>query len=204
MVKGRIMKKYKMSIIVMGLVFAMSALGCGGAQKEDSASNPQMNELSSAPDWVYKDCQQHFSNTTETGNVVCGVGYTSGITSRSLARSAAAARGRTEIARVLSVKVQSVLIDYQAAKGAADGTVSSEQQIQDMAQQVTDISLQGSRMVESWISPKGDFYALMAMNMSDFTGVLQNDSSLDPDIRNAVLNNAHKLFSDSDAESGEY
>src|SRR5688572_25774883 len=144
-------------ILLFGLTVA-----CGGSQKKaeeasksDGTTTKTMNEaLADAPDWVRGDCRSAFKEQA----VLCGVGAVSDVSSPSLARNTAMARGRTEIARYLEIEVKSVLTDYQTAKG---GVV--EQEIADQSKQITEMTLSGTRMAQYWVAKDGSYYALMAL-----------------------------------------
>lgn len=178
--------------------------GCGASSKEpetggaaaNTTTTQTMNEaLAGSPDWVRGDCRKAF----EGKSVLCGVGTVSGVSSPSLARNTAMARGRTEIARYLQVEVKSVLTDYQAAKG---GVI--EQKIEDQSIQIAEMTLGGSRMAEYWIGKDGTYYALMALEFESYSSALANASNLDPPLRDALVEHARKSFSSRDTEVSRY
>jgi len=185
------------------VAIALLALGCGGSQKmaeeptESSGTTTKtLNEaLADAPDWVRGDCRSAFKGQA----VLCGVGTVSGVSSPSLARNTAMARGRTEIARYLEVEVKSVLTDYQTAKG---GVV--EQEIVDQSQQIAEMTLSGTRMAQYWIGKDGTYYALMALDLEAYSSALQNADSVEPPLKQALIDRAKKTFSSRDTEVSRY
>lgn len=177
-------------------------VACGGSRKEpknteDSGTTTKtMNEaLADAPDWVRGDCRNAFAGQA----VLCGVGAVSGVSSPSLARNTAMARGRTEIARYLEVEVQSVLTDYQGAKG---GVV--EQEIVDQSKQIADMTLSGTRMAQYWVGKDGTYYALMALDLESYSAALSGADSVEPPLKQALIDRAKKSFSSRDTEVSRY
>lgn len=178
-------------------------VACGGSQQasEDASSSSgastknQNDSLAEAPDWVRGDCR----NTFKDQIVLCGVGAVSGVSSPSLARNTAMARGRTEIARYLEVEVQSVLTDYQAAKGGA-----TEQEIVDQSKQIADMTLSGTRMAQYWVGKDGTYYALMALDLESYTAKLEGADSVEPPLKQALIEKAKKTFSSRDTEVSHY
>lgn len=179
-----------------------TAIACGGSQKksDDAASSgtttKNLNEsLADSPDWVRGDCRAAFKGQA----VLCGVGAVSGVSSPSLARNTAMARGRTEIARYLEVEVQSVLTDYQAAKGG-----KTEQEIVDQSKQIADMTLSGTRMAQYWVGKDGTYYALMALDLESYTAKLEGADSVEPPLKQALIDKAKKTFSSRDTEVSRY
>ncbi len=199
------MRKHIILLLLTVSFLALVLTGCGGANTEaQSPSNPNMAALEGAPDWVTKDCRLHFANTEQTNTVICGVGSVSGMADRSLARQAAAGRGRTEIARFLQLRLQSMLKDYQKATNNADGSLSTDTEIVSVSKQITDITLNGTRVLETWISTQGEYFSLVTLGVDDFTNAIESSSELEAPLREAVLEGAPKLFSELDAEAGYY
>jgi hypothetical protein len=177
-------------------------VACGGSGKDaetpanGKTTTQSMNEaLADAPDWVRGDCRDAFKGQP----VLCGVGAVSGVSSPSLARNAAMARGRTEIARYLQVEVKSVLTDYQAAKG---GVV--EQQIEDQSKQITEMTLSGTRMAKYWVGKDGTYYALIALELEAYSSAIQGAQNIEPPLRDALVDRARKSFSARDTEVSRY
>ncbi len=197
------MKKYMVFVLVTICSGALLLNGCGGA-KTQTQNNPNMAALEGAPSWVTKDCRLHFAETPEANSIICGVGSVSGMSDRSLARQAAAGRGRTEIARFLQLRLQSMLKDYQKATNNPDGTLSTDTEIESVSKQITDITLSGTRVLETWISANGEFFSLVTLGVEDFSNAIASSGEIAPPVKTAVLEGAPKLFSELDAEGGYY
>jgi hypothetical protein len=156
----------------------------------------EYNEQGS-PKWIKAGCGAFFG---EKKNLVCGVGAVGGMTNPGLARSGAEGRGRTEIARSLRTRVKAMLKDYQATtQGGAGNKVNSEQHIEDTSKQITDMSLSGTRLADSWISARGTFYALIVLDVESFRNQLKEMGQLDEEVRAAVVERANKSFEELDA-----
>jgi hypothetical protein len=144
---------------------------------------------------VKGDCRSEF----EDQPVICGVGSVSGVSSPSLARNTAMARGRTEIARYLSTEVKSVLRDYQGVREGA-----TEQEIEERSTQISEMTLNGSRMVSYHLGEDGTYYALMALELEAFASAVERAESIDEPLKEALIKHAEKAFSSRDGETSRY
>jgi uncharacterized lipoprotein NlpE involved in copper resistance len=150
-----------------------------------------------APVWIRKGCGAFFG---EKKKMVCGVGVIGGMTNPGLARSAAEARGRTEIATSLKVRCKSMLKDYQAAvQGGPGNKLNNEQYVSDTSKQITDMTLSGTRLEDSYVSDKGTFYALVVLDVNAFRDQVKGMNQLDEQIRQAIVERAEQSFSELDA-----
>lgn len=185
-------------------LFAMAAsvmvcLGCA-ATKPKSPATVMHEELAGAPCWVTKGAGCYFKEP-DRAKYVCGVGSVGGTRNVGLAREAALGRARTEIARSLAVRVTSMLKDYQATTtgGAEFGTSSAdEQHIVDVAKQITDMTISGTEIVDSWTSSSGTYYALCRLNVDGFKDAVRRMTSLSESVRQAVVERADKAFEELD------
>lgn len=188
--------------LLLGVLVATSALGCGGKQPAEDAKAAEADKqakvkdpLAGAPVWVTADCRDHFQGDP----VICGVGSVSGVASPSLARNTAMARGRTEIARYLKTQVTSVITDYQAAKGG-----TTEQSIEDQSTQIAEMTISGSRLASYFIGNDGTYYGLMVLEMKEFVSSVGQAVTIDPGLREALVQSAQKTFSTRDTETSPY
>ncbi len=171
------------------------AVGCGGPEKPKDALQA---EVAGLPKWALGNCQEALKNES----AICGSGSVQGMSNVGLARTAAEGRARTELARSLQVRVKSMLKDYQAAThgGGAEAT-ASEQHIEDTSKQVTDLTLSGSRIEDTFISDTGTFWALVVLDAEAFKAALDS-KQLDEGTRRAILERADKSFRALDAATG--
>jgi len=175
-------------------VVAPSIAACGG-DKPIPPANAIQNELDGAPDWVVKGCSVYFKNKED--RKICGVGSVGSTRNAGMARTGAVARARTEIARQLEVKVESMLKDYQATTtgGEKYGQVANdEQNITDVSKQITSQTLSGTEMIDSWVSNSGTYYALVALDTETFKGQIDKMGQLSEATRKAVQARADKAF----------
>ncbi len=198
----------KLAVSLSTLIFTGSALlGCATTPPPPPppvappppAVSPMKTDLADAPAWVKKGCGAFFG---EKKKLVCGVGAVGGMTNPGLARTAAEGRGRTEIARSLKVRCKSMLKDYQAAvQGGPGNKLNNEQYITDTGKQITDMTLSGTRLEDSWVSNAGSFYALMVLDVDAFRDQIKNMSQLDEQVRQAIVDRAEQSFAELDAST---
>jgi len=109
------------------------------------------------------------------------------------------ARGRTEISRYLSTQVKSVITDYQAVR---DGV--NEQEIEEQSTQISDMTLSGSRMAGHFQAKDGSYYALIVLELESFKQSIEAASTIEDDLKQALIDNATKAFSVRDSEVSPY
>ena len=180
--------------IIASIMFVIS---CASSDTTGTGSAVQ-NELAGAPDWV-------LGNSNGDGKI-CGTGSAAGTRNPSLARTAAMGRGRTEIARTLSVKVKSMLKDYQATTtGGKDfgKAANDEQHIEDVSKQITNNSISGSELEKTWISKTGTLYVLMCVDLNKFKDLVNQMQQLDEKTRQAIVERADKAFNELDKETSK-
>lgn len=179
------------TILAFAVILVMSA--CGSSQSQ--TGKVMQNELHNAPKWVL--------GGASTSTQICGVGSAAGSRNASMMRTAAMGRGRTEIARMLGVKVQSMLKDYQSTTTGGEefgNAANDEQHIEDVAKQITDMTLSGTEQKETWISDPGTLYVLMCLDVEKFTNAVGGMSQLSENVRKAVVERAEKAFDELSQE----
>ena len=190
----------KLGTLAVIILSAIGFVACG-AQTSKPVEGALGGVLEGAPKWVSKGCGVHFDDDK---GVICGVGSVSGTRNIALARSAAQGRGRTEIARTLQLKIKAMLKDYQATVtgGNAFGVEADDEQvIKDASKQITDMSLPGSKMIDTWITEDGStLFALMALDIEAFESSLSKMQGLNAKVREAIEARADKAFLELDAE----
>jgi hypothetical protein len=179
--------------IVPLVLVAVAMVGCGSSGPKEPGSVIE-KELDGAPDWVLK-------GKDADGEQIYGVGAVGGTRNVALARSTAQARGRTEIARSLELRVQSMLKDYQSTTSGGEyfgRHANDEQHIEDVAKQLTDITLTGTRQEDNWISDTGTLYVLMALDVDSFKDAVDSMGQLNDEVRAAVKERADEAFKELD------
>ena len=180
-------------------VLVLVCLGCAATRPKPPATVVR-EELAGAPCWVTKGGRCYFKEA-DRAKYVSGVGSVGGTRNVGLAREAAIGRARTEIARSLAVRVASMLKDYQATTtgGAEFGTsAADEQHIADVSKQITDMTISGTEIVDSWTSSSGTYYALCRLDVEGFKDAVRRMKSLSESVRQAVVDRADKAFEELD------
>lgn len=190
--------KFSRRLSLIALV-VLSA-GCG-AHKPLPMNEAYNNELDGAPSWVTKG--RFGVEKDAKSKYVYGVGSVGGTRNVGLAREAALGRARTDLARSLQLKIAAMLKDYQSTVtgGAEFGTAAAdEQKITDVAKQVTDMTLSGTELVDSWISKNGNMWALCRLDVESFKNTVKQMNQLSESVRRAVEERADKAFEELDKE----
>jgi hypothetical protein len=65
-----------------------------------------------------------------------------------------------------------------------------------VSKQITDMSLSGTEMADSWISQTGTYYALVALDVEKFSDVVSRMDQLSESVRRAVVERAEDSFSE--------
>ncbi len=197
------MKRFTAIMSVLAMAVALTVAGCAG-NKPKEPEEPRAaiaGELKGAPDWVIKGCAAYWGEKEEKR--ICGVGSVGGTRNISLARSGAIARARTEIARTLQVKIKSMLKDYSATTtGGEDygAAAADEQHIEEVSKQITDMTLSGTEMVDSWMSDMGTLFVLVTLDLEGFKSAVDQMENLTEEIRQAVIERADNAFVELEEE----
>jgi hypothetical protein len=194
----RSFERFTWPLMVGTLCTAVLALGCA-VTPEMGEGTPFEEEFVGAPGWVIQGCRAFWD---EDEGMICGIGSAGGSRNVSLMRTTAIGRGRTEIARTLSTKVKAMLKDYASTTTGGEEfgrAANDEQHIVDVSKQITDMSLAGTEMADSWISKTGTYYALVALDVEKFSDAVNRMNQLSESVRRAVVERAEASF----AELGE-
>ena len=185
----------KSLICFVSVIFLLVLAACGSADKKETG-NAVKNEFDGAPKWVL--------GSSSTASQICGVGSAAGSRNVSAMRTSAIGRGRTEISRMLELKVQSMLKDYQSTTTGGEDfgkAANDEQHIVDVAKQITDLTLSGTEQKDQWVSDNsGTLYVLMCADLEKFKDTVNNMSQLSESIRKAVVERAGKAFDELSKE----
>jgi hypothetical protein len=178
-------------VAAFGLLLGLT-VACAGEQKPKEGLKA---EMAGAPKWAQGDCQTGLPKK----DTICGAGSVSGMSNVALARSAAEGRARTELARSLQVRVKSMLKDYQAAtQGGPDAKADSEQHIEDVSKQITDVTLSGTRLQDTFVSDTGTYWALVVLDVEPFKESLSGMKDLDERVRSGIIQRADRAFTQLD------
>jgi len=188
-------------LALSAIVLSAFAMGCATTQPPPKI---EKSELEGAPKWVLQGCSSYWQDKDKKGEKkICGVGSATGTRNISLARSTAIGRARTEMARSLQTQVQAALKDYQATTtgGSEFGkSAADEQHVVDVSKQITDTTLSGTELVDTWISQNGTMWVLVDLDIEGFKGVVQKMGQLSEGVRQAVIQRADKAFDELDKD----
>lgn len=160
-------------------------LAACGSPATSAAAVQQANALATAPGWVTGDCHRQLARQL----VICGVGEAPSTAIESQAKNLAIVRGSTEIAQLLKLRISSILTDYQRVNGGIEQRV-----IDEISDQLADMSLSDARLAERWSAPDGTCFVLMTLEIDDFRRSLQDVFGIAEPARQALLQNAQKAF----------
>jgi hypothetical protein len=96
-----------------------------------------------------------------------------------------------------------MLKDYQsAAQGGPGGKTASEQYIEDTSKQITDITIGGTRLEDTFVTDSGTFWALVVLDVQPFKDSLGQMKDLDEQVRAGIVERADRSFMMLDSELG--
>jgi hypothetical protein len=174
---------------------------------EGGPLNDELVDANGAPAPAWVTAPTSYRKDVDDMRVVCGEGAIGGTRNMSMAQTAAAARARTELARTLETKVTAMVKDYQATTtgGEQFGTAANdEQHVQDASKQITQATLSGTEVNETWISKRSTLHALVCLNVERFKGIVSGMSQLNEQIRAAVVERAEKAWDELDAIGSQH
>jgi hypothetical protein len=153
--KGYNMKKLlTTSLLAVGIAGFMA--GCNNNQPQKPNIEQCQMDGATAPSWV---CD---GGAMMEGGLF-GVGSSEknplGI---SFQRTEAAAAARDALARQIKVKVANMFKQFQASTGIGDAQ-TAEKATQNVSKQVAKATLEGSKIMKTWVSPNGTLFVLVGM-----------------------------------------
>ena len=187
------------------IVVPLFACGGGATEAKTPEGGPLSGELidgegKAAPKWV--TMPSTYKKDGEGNKVICGEGSIAGTGNMNMAQSASAGRARTALARSLETKVKSMIKDYQATTTGGDqfkGAANDEQHVVDVSKQITDLTLSGTEVTDTWIAKTSTLHSLVCLNVERFKGSVTGMKQLDEQIRKAVVARAEKSWEELDA-----
>jgi len=141
----------KTIIIPLAIAFCILLAGCGNKHIDNEALE---DEFENAPEWVLTGHEKDLFSAV--GSAKIGKG------GMQFAKTAALAQGRNELARQLSVKVESLVNNFVLQTGLDEGQLVDHLGKQ-VSRQVTHETLNGSHQRDVWISPSSELYVLVYM-----------------------------------------
>jgi hypothetical protein len=140
--------------VTVGLVAMSLCVGCA------SSSGPAQSE----PAWINKGGRA-FPEDAGKAYYAVGVANASKVPDLSLRRTAASERARTEMARIIRVRIEGMVKNYQeSTKSASMDKATDDSLVGQTARTIVDESLSGSEIHEIWNNDRtGECYALVRL-----------------------------------------
>lgn len=183
----------RIKIVAMAAVLvSLTLTGCA-AQK----ANPAVND---APDWVTRGSGAYGGDSDQA---FYGVGIASRVRNVALRRKQSDAQARASIAQVLNTYVKSLEKSYQQSisNGDDEYEASEEQVVSSTLKAYTEQQLIGVQIIDHWISPEGDEYALARLDFDMFKDGATRLKQLNERAKAAILQRADDAFRELEAES---
>ena len=139
------------------IIATMLFTGCGNSNNSISPFAAQCKiEGASAPDWICNGGANMEGGVFAVGSAQkspLGIGFQ---------RQEAMAAARDALSRQMSVKVKNMFKTYMSSTGTGDAQ-TAERVATNVSKQLSKEVLQGSKLLNTWISPKGTMYVLVGM-----------------------------------------
>lgn len=142
------MRKLVLLLAALSLLLA----GCVGSKPKEQLANPCFN---GAPSWVVNPQVEGAIAATGSSKISAG--------GMQFTRDAAMANARSEISRVIEVKVNTMMKDFTQVTGVGDQE-TVEKVTSSVSKQVSSQMLQGTMQKAAWISPCNEFYVLVVLD----------------------------------------
>lgn len=161
-------------LILFLAAVSLLVVGCGDNKPKTELADPCFK---GAPSWVI--------NPTVEGAIAAAGSAKQSAGGMQFTRDAAMANARSEISRIIEVKVNTMMKDFTQVTGVGDAA-TVDKVTSSVSKQVSSQVLQGTMQKEAWISPCGEFYVLVVLDpakVADLTkkqviSSLKNDQAL--------------------------
>jgi hypothetical protein len=165
---------YMKKLILIISVLAFALIGCGKQEPKQQLADPC---FVGAPSWVL--------NPTVEGGLAAVGSAAKSAAGMQFTRDAAMANARSELARMIDVKVNTMMKDFTQVTGVGDAQ-TVDKVTSSVSKQIASQSLQGTAQKEIWMSPCGELYVLVVLNPAkvadltkqQVTSSLKNDAAL--------------------------
>jgi hypothetical protein len=152
--------------VVLSLILCwILAAGCSQTAKKID-NEALRDEFENAPEWVLTGHLKE--STSAVGSARIGKG------GLQFARTEALAKARDELARQVSVKVETLVNNFAQQTGIGNDQMLDAFSKQ-VSRQITDETLAGSRQQDIWISPSADLYVLVVMDEEQIKSAVKRE-----------------------------
>lgn len=142
------MKKVLLFLAAVSLLVA----GCTGSQPKKELADPCFQ---GAPQWVI--------NPAVEGAIAAAGSAQKSAGGMQFTRDAAMASARSEISRILEVKVKTMMKDFTQVTGVGDAQ-TVDKVTSSVSKQISSQVLQGTMQKDAWFSPCGELYVLVVLD----------------------------------------
>ena len=148
------MKKY---IAILGIGIMVFS-GCSSKNEIIEKNRCQIDNVN-APEWICKDADNDKMITGVGSAEVTPLGF-------NFQKTEAIAAARDEIARKISVRVKNIFKRYESSAGVGKDK-NVEKVVENVSKQLSYQTLNNSKLLKLWKSPKGTLYVLVGMPKED-------------------------------------
>jgi len=147
----------KKTLIAMGLgLSVLTFTGCMGGQPQKSNTFECKIDGATAPQWVCAPTDM------EGGIAAMGSAQPNAAHDLQFQREEAMAAARDALARRISVKVKNMFKQFKSTTGTGDNQ-TFDKATESVSKQVASQVLNGSKLLNTWISPKGTMFVLVGI-----------------------------------------
>ncbi|NPA87475.1 MAG: hypothetical protein GXO01_02095 [Epsilonproteobacteria bacterium] len=156
----------KIKLLLASLSALLIITGCSSKKAEPKQVSCEI-EGKQAPAWVCNGAANLKDGVYGVGSAPKSpLGF-------SFQREEAMAIARDEIARKINLKVKNMIKRYYSSTGVQDNQ-TAERVVTSVSKQLTKQTLKGSKIVDTWYSPKGTMFVLMKMSNEDVKRSVKN------------------------------
>jgi ribosomal protein S20 len=139
-------------IVLFLAALSLLVVGCVGGKPKQELADPCFK---GAPSWVI--------NPKVEGAVAAAGSAKKSAGGMQFTRDAAMANARSEISRVIEVKVKTMMKDFTQVTGVGDAA-TVDKVTSSVSKQISSQTLKGTMQKDAWISPCGEYYVLVVLD----------------------------------------
>ena len=189
----------RVSLSALALLAVAVTAGCGRGVQTPQEVAPDL--YAGAPPWVTQGCSAYWGDDGRTR--ICGIGSAPLTGSESMARTKAKSRAREDIAQSLETKVRNMVTDYRESVTDGEAEMTAEQ-FTSTTRSLTRMTLNGTQQQDMWLSPSGELYVLMALDIEAFENSVRQMDEMSDQLRTFIERRARDSFAELDEEMEDY
>ncbi len=164
-------------------------VACAGQTKIESDLG-----IKGAPDWVNEGSQ---AVNDKKGRLIQGVGFAENLGDMALQKATADNRARAEIARVLSSYFDVAVNDYitNSRSGQDGGSSVTESSVQQQIKSVSQVVLNGSKIMGSWKDKKsGAIYSFAELDLKNVQKMIAANRNMSDELKRYLVTQGDAVF----------